>query len=56
MEFPKAPSWVPDTSTSSTIKNICVNICDWLKANKLTLNAQKPEFMIMGGHRRAGTI
>ena len=51
---------------SSTIKNTSdletkiipevLNICDWLKANKLTLNALKTEFMIMGSHQRVGTI
>ena len=43
---------------TSTIKNTSdletkiipefLNICNWLKANKLTLNALKTEFMIMG--------
>ena len=55
-----------DTSMSSTIKNTSdletkiipefFNICDWLKANKLTLNALKTEFMFMGSHQRVGTI
>ena len=28
----------------------------WLKANKLTSNALKTEFMIMDSHQRVGTI
>ena len=55
-----------DTSMSSTMKNSSdletkiipefLNICNWLKANKLALNALKTEFMIMGSHQRVGTI
>ena len=55
-----------DTSMSSTIKNTSdletkiilqfLNICNWFKSNKLTLNALKTEFMIMGSHQRVGTI
>ena len=58
--------YAEDTSMSSTIKNTSdleteiipefFNICDWLKANKLILNALKTEFMIMGSHQRVGTI
>ena len=58
-------SYADDTTMSSTIKNTSdletkiitefLNICDWLKANKLTLNALKTEFMIMGSHQRVGT-
>ena len=54
------------TIMSSTIKNTSdletkiipefLNICNWLKANKLILNALKTEFMIMGSHQRVGTI
>ena len=32
------------------------NICDWLNANKLTLNALKTDFMIMGSQQRVETI
>ena len=55
-----------DTSMSSTIKNTrdletkiipeFLNMCDWLKANKLTLNALKFELTTMGSHERVGTI
>ena len=58
--------YADDTSMSSTIKNTSdletkiipkfLNICNWLKSNKLTLNALKTEFMIMGSHQRVGTI
>ena len=47
--------YAEDTSISSTIKNNSdletkiipefLNICDWLNANKLTLNALKTELM-----------
>ena len=49
--------YADNTSMSSTIKSTSdletksipefLNICDWIKANKLTLNALKTEFMIM---------
>ena len=57
--------YAEDTSMSSTVKNTSdletkifefLNICNWLKANKLTLNALKTEFMIIGSHQRVGTI
>ena len=58
--------YADDMSMSSTIKNTSdletkiipefLNICDWLKANKLTLNALKTEFVIMGSHQRVGRI
>ena len=58
--------YADDTSKSSTIKNTSdletkiilefLNICNWLKSNKLTLNVLKTEFMIMGSHQRVGTI
>ena len=58
--------YADDTSTSSTITKSrdletkiipeFLNICDWLKANKLTLDALKTEFMIIGSHQRVGTI
>ena len=57
--------YADNTSMSSTIKNTSdletkiipefFNICNWLKTNKLTLNALKTEFMIMGSHQRVGT-
>ena len=58
--------YTDDTSMSSTIKNTSdletqiipefLNICNWLKSNKLTLNALKTEFIIMGNHQKVGTI
>ena len=58
--------YADDTSMSSTIKNTSdlktkivpefLNICNWLKSDKLILNALKTEFMIMGSHQRVGTI
>ena len=58
--------YADDTSMSSTIKNTSdletkiipefLNICNWLKSNKLTLNALQTEFTIMGSHQRVGTI
>ena len=58
--------YADDTSMSFTIKNTndleikiipeFLNICNWLKANKLTLNALKIEFVIIGSHQRVGTI
>ena len=57
--------YADDTSMSSTIKNTSdletqiipeyLNICNWLKSNKLTLNALKTEFIIMGNHQKVGT-
>ena len=48
-----------DDTESSTAVNTCndiiekvipdlMKICDWLKANKLSLNAVKTEFMLIG--------
>ena len=28
------------------------NISDWMKANKLSLNASKTEYMVIGSHKR----
>ena len=57
--------YADDTNMSSTIKNSSnleikiipefLNICDWIKADKLTVNALKTEFMIIGSHQRVGT-
>ena len=53
--------YADDTSASTTIKSVSdveykltpdmVKICDWLKSNKLSLNALKTEFMIIGTNR-----
>ena len=50
--------YADDTSASNSIKSCddievnvipnLISICDWLKANKLSLNAIKTEFMLMG--------
>ena len=50
--------YADDTSASSSIKSCndievnvipnLISICDWLKANKLSLNAIKTEFMLIG--------
>ena len=50
--------YADDTSASNSIKSCndievnvipnLINICDWLMANKLRLNAIKTEFMLMG--------
>jgi hypothetical protein len=29
-----------------------VNVYDWMKANKLSLNASKTEYMVIGSHKR----
>ena len=47
-----------DTSLSRTFKNVrelipsFINICEWLKANKLSLNTVKTDFMIIGTSKR----
>ena len=54
--------YADDTSLYKAFKNIkelngtlvpdCSNICDWLKCNKLSLNAIRSEFMIIGTSQR----
>ena len=51
-----------DTSLSRAFKNVSelnnelipsfINICEWLKANKLSLNTVKTDFMIIGTSKR----
>ena len=51
-----------DTSLTRTFKNVSelnnelipsfINICEWLKANKLSLNTVKTDFMIIGTSKR----
>ena len=33
-------------SLKATVNNELINVCDWLTANKLTLNAKKSSFVI----------
>ena len=50
--------YADDTSASNSLKSCCdieenvipsmINICDWLKANKLSLNTTKTDFMLIG--------
>ena len=44
------------TELTSMTKKELVNISDWLKANKLTANSQKTEFMAIGRQRRINKI
>ena len=55
-----------DTSLSRTFKNVSelnnelilsfINICEWLKANKLSLNTVKTDFMIIGKSKRLESL
>ena len=50
--------YADDTSASNSLKSCCdieenvipsmINICDWLKANKLSLNTTKTDFILIG--------
>ena len=50
--------YADDTSASNSLKSCCdieenvipsmINICDWLKANKLSLDTTKTELMLIG--------
>ena len=33
-----------------------LKICEWLRSNKLSLNALKAKFMIIGSHQRVGEL
>ena len=54
------------TSLSRTFKNVSelnnefipsfINICEWLKANKLSLNTVKTDFMIIGTSKRLENV
>ena len=58
--------YVDDTDLSARIKNGSditsnlvpefLNNCEWLRSNKLSLNALKTEFMIIGSHQRVGEL
>ena len=39
-------------SIANTSKEDFANISDWMKANKLSLNASKTEYMVIGSHKR----
>ncbi len=38
-------------NTSSNNEDF-INVSDWMKANKLSLNASKTEYMVIGSHKR----
>ena len=58
--------YADDTDLSARIKNGSeitsklvpefLKICEWLRSNKLSLNALKTEFMIIGSHQRVGEL
>ena len=62
LEFSKANMYADDTHTTiassdraeliSMTKKELLNISDWLRVNKLSLNPQKTEFMVIGHQRR----
>ena len=39
-------------SLKATVNNELINVCDWLTANKLMLNAKKSNFVIFGPHQK----
>ena len=39
-------------SIANTLNEDLANISDWMKANKLSLNASKTEYMVIGSHKR----
>ena len=57
---------VDDTDLSAGIRNGSeisskllpefLKICEWLRSNKLSLNALKTEFMIIGSYQRVGEL
>ena len=58
--------YADDTDLSARIKNDSdiaselvpefLKICEWLRSNKLSLNALKAKFMIIGSHQRVGEL
>ena len=40
----------------SKINSDLRRICEWMQANKLTLNTKKSKFMVIGGHARLSKI
>ena len=43
-----------DSDFSSKLVPEFMKICEWLRSNKLSLNALKIEFMIIGSYHRVG--
>ena len=43
-------------SIANTLNEDLANVSDWTKANKLSLNASKTEYMIIGSHKRLHQI
>ena len=43
-------------SIANTLNEDLANVSDWMKANKLSLNASKTEYMIIGSHKRLHQI
>lgn len=39
-------------SRKATVNNELINVCDWLTANKLVLNAKKSNFVIFGPRQK----
>ncbi|CAB3998747.1 Hypothetical predicted protein, partial [Paramuricea clavata] len=39
-------------SIANILKEDLINVSDWMKANKLSLNASKTEYMVIGSHKR----
>ena len=39
-------------SIANTLNEDLANISDWMKANKLSVNASKTEYMVVGSHKR----
>ena len=43
-------------SIANTLNEDLANVSDWMKANKLSLNTSKTEYMIIGSHKRLHQI
>ena len=43
-------------SIANTLNEDLANVSDWMKANKLSLNTSKTEYMIIGSHERLHQI
>ena len=43
-------------SIAKLLNKDLANVSDWMKANKLTLNTSKTEYMIIGSHKRLQQI
>ena len=41
---------------TNALNNDLKNVSDWLSTNKLSLNTEKTEYMIIGSHQRLGSI